>query len=316
MNAATLSRPTIAVVGSLNMDLVLRVVRAPSPGETVMAESLHHVPGGKGGNQAVACARLGGQVQLFGCLGADGHGQALRAALRADGIDERGVQEHAQAPTGLATIVVDQQAQNCIVVAAGANAEFALDAAALDASLARASALVAQLEVPLPQVVAAAQRAQAAGCPVLLNPSPVQPLPEVLWPLIDTLVVNEGEAAALAACAVATPREAAAAAQHLRARGPRQVVVTLGAAGAVAVDAQGARHHPGLVVRAVDTTAAGDTFMGALAVALAQGASLDAAVQRGMRAAALCVTRPGAQPSIPTAAELEACPLPPAWSLL
>jgi len=197
-----------------------------------------------------------------------------------------------------------------------ANGRFVLDAAALDAALQGAQGLVLQFEIPLPQVLAAAQRAGAARCPVLLNPSPLQPLPEALWPLVDTLVVNEVEAAALAGVAVATPQDAAAAAQALRTRGPAQVVVTLGAAGAVAADAAGCRHHPGMKVRAVDTTAAGDTFLGALTVALAQGDPLDAAVRNGIRAAALCVTQPGAQPSIPTRAAVAQSPQPPDWTAL
>ena len=316
MNAAAPSRPRIAVVGSLNMDLVLRVPQAPGSGETVMAQSLTHVPGGKGGNQAVACARLGADVQLFGRVGADGNGQALRAALAADGIDHSGVQTDDHAPTGVAAIVVDDAAQNRIVVAAGANLHFVLDAAALAPAVQGAACLVMQFEVPLPEVLVAASQAHAARCRVLLNPSPMQPLPDALWPLLDTLVVNEVEAAALAGCAVATPADAAHAARLLRARGPARVVVTLGAAGAVAADAYGCRHHPGMAVTAVDTTAAGDTFLGALAVALGRGEPLDLAVQGGIRAAALCVTQPGAQPSIPTRDAVAASPRPPDWRLL
>lgn len=310
------TRPRIAVVGSLNMDLVLPVAHAPEAGETVLAEGLHLIPGGKGGNQAVACARQGAHVSLFGRVGDDAYGHTLRAGLDADGIDHRGVQTDTATTTGVAAITVDATAQNRIVVVPGANGRFVLDAAALDAALQGAQGLVLQFEIPLPQVLAAAQRAGAARCPVLLNPSPLQPLPEALWPLVDTLVVNEVEAAALAGVAVATPQDAAAAAQALRTRGPAQVVVTLGAAGAVAADAAGCRHHPGMKVRAVDTTAAGDTFLGALTVALAQGDPLDAAVRNGIRAAALCVTQPGAQPSIPTRAAVAQSPQPPDWTAL
>lgn len=310
------TRPRIAVVGSLNMDLVLPVAHAPEAGETVLAEGLHLIPGGKGGNQAVACARQGAHVSLFGRVGDDAYGHTLRAGLDADSIDHRGVQTDTDTTTGVAAITVDATAQNRIVVVPGANGRFVLDAAALDAALQGARGLVLQFEIPLPQVLAAAQRAGAARCPVLLNPSPLQPLPEALWPLVDTLVVNEVEAAALAGVAVATPQDAAAAAQALRTRGPAQVVVTLGAAGAVAADAAGCRHHPGMKVRAVDTTAAGDTFLGALTVALAQGDPLDAAVRNGIRAAALCVTQPGAQPSIPTRAAVAQSPQPPDWNAL
>ena len=308
--------PRIAVVGSLNMDLVLPLARAPEAGETVLADALHLIPGGKGGNQAVACARQGAEVHLFGRVGDDAYGQTLRAGLDADGIDHRGVLADAHTTTGVAIITVDATAQNRIVVVPGANGQFMLDAIALDAALQGARGLVLQFEIPLPQVLAAAQRAAVAGCPVSLNPSPLQPLPDALWPLVDTLVVNEVEAAALAGVAVVTPQDAAAAAQALRTRGPAQVVVTLGAAGAVAADAAGSRHHPGMVVRAVDTTAAGDTFLGALTVALAQNEPLDHAVRAGIRAAALCVTQAGAQPSIPTRAAVAQSAQAPDWIAL
>lgn len=308
--------PRIAVVGSLNMDLVLQVARAPGAGETVLADALHLVPGGKGGNQAVACARQGARVALFGRVGDDGYGHTLRAGLDADGIDHSGVQTDTDTTTGVAAITVEASGQNRIVVVPGANGRFVLDAAALGAALQGAGGLVLQFETPLPQVLGAAEMAHAAGCPVVLNPSPIQPLPDAMWPLVHTLVVNEVEAAALAGQNVVTPADAAQAAQALRAKGPAQVVVTLGAAGAVAADAAGNRYHPGLVVKAVDTTAAGDTFLGALAVALARGEPLDAAVREGIRASALCVTQPGAQPSIPTRAAVAQSPQPPAWSPL
>ena len=290
--------------------------RAPEAGETVLADALHLVPGGKGGNQAVACARQGAQVHLFGRVGDDGYGRTLRAGLDADGIDHSGVQTDTEITTGVAAITVEATGQNRIVVVPGANGRFVLNADALRAAVQGAGGLVLQLEIPMPQVLRAAEVAHAAHCPVLLNPSPIQPLPDALWPLVHTLVVNEVEAAALAGQNVDTPAEAALAAQALRARGPQQVVVTLGAAGAVAADTAGCCYHRGLVVQAVDTTAAGDSFLGALAVALARGEPLDAAVREGIRASALCVTQPGAQPSIPTRAAVAQSPQPPAWSPL
>ena len=271
---------------------------------------------GKGGNQAVACARQGAQVHLLGRVGNDANGATLRAELERDGIDHSAVLTDPEAPTGLAAITVEASGQNRIVVVPGANGRFVLDAVALGTALHGAGGLVLQFETPLPQVLAAAEMARAAGCPVVLNPSPIQPLPDAMWPLVHTLVVNEVEAAALAGQNVTTPADAAQAAQALRAKGPAQVVVTLGAAGAVAADAAGNRYHPGLVVKAVDTTAAGDTFLGALTVALARGEPLDAAVREGIRASALCVTQPGAQPSIPTRAAVAQSPQPPAWSPL
>jgi len=305
--------PTIAVVGSLNMDLVLQVATAPGPGETVLARALHLVPGGKGGNQAVACARQGARVHLFGRVGGDAYGHTLRTRLAQDGIDHSGVQTDPIETTGVAAITVEATGQNRIVVVPGANGRFELDTQALGAVLAHAHSLVLQFETPLPQVLAAAQQAFAAGCQVLLNPSPIQRLPEALWPLVHTLVVNEVEATALAGTAVETVADAAMAAHTLRGLGPVQVVVTLGAAGAVAADTLGSTHHPGMAVKAVDTTAAGDTFLGALAVALARGEPLNAAVREGIRAAALCVTQAGAQPSIPTRAAVAASPQAPDW---
>ena len=314
MTAATKhGAPTIAVVGSLNLDLVLQVATAPGPGETVLAQALHLVPGGKGGNQAVACARQGARVHLFGRVGGDAYGHTLRTSLAQDGIDHSGVQTDPTETTGVAAITVEATGQNRIVVVPGANGRFELDTQALGAVLAQAHSLVLQFETPLTQVMAAAQQAFAAGCRVLLNPSPIQRLPEGLWPLVHTLVVNEVEAAALAGTAVETVADAAMAAQTLRGLGPAQVVVTLGAAGAVAADTLGSTHHPGMAVKAVDTTAAGDTFLGALAVALARGEPLNAAVRDGIRAAALCVTQAGAQPSIPTRAAVAASPQPPDW---
>lgn len=305
--------PTIAVVGSLNMDLVLQVAHAPGPGETVLAQALHLVPGGKGGNQAVACARQGARVHLFGRVGGDAYGHTLRTSLAQDGIDHSGVQTDPTETTGVAAITVEATGQNRIVVVPGANGRFELDTQALGAVLAQAHSLVLQFETPLPQVLAAARQAFAADCRVLLNPSPIQSLPDGLWPLVHTLVVNEVEAAALAGTAVETVADAAVAAQTLRGLGPAQVVVTLGAAGAVAADTLGSTHHPGMAVKAVDTTAAGDTFLGALAVALARGEPLNAAVRDGIRAAALCVTQAGAQPSIPTRAAVAASTQSPDW---
>lgn len=299
---------TIVVLGSLNMDLLLRVPRAPGPGETLLGHSLTLMPGGKGGNQAVSCARQGAQVRLLARIGRDADGQALQQALARDGIALDALQLDAQAPTGRALVMLEDSAQNRIVVLPGANAALQLDEATLLRQLQGARFLVTQLESPLPVVLQAVALAYRAGCRVLLNPSPMLPLPDALWPQVDTLVVNEVEAAAYAGCEVHSPQQAAAAGQSLRARGVARVVVTLGARGAVTVEEGGCRFQPALQVRAVDTTAAGDTFAGALAVALAQGLDLAQATARGVRAAAVCVTRVGAQASIPTAAEVDAQP--------
>jgi len=297
--------PPIVVVGSLNMDLVMRMARVPAAGETLSGHDFATLPGGKGANQAVACARMGSPVAMVGRVGADPNGDVLRAGLAADGIASGEVEALAGVHTGVAMIWVEDDGENRIVLAPGANGR--MD----EAGVARAGALidgaamlVAQLEVPLPAVAAAIARAQAAGVPVLLNPAPAAPLPDALWAQIDLLVVNESEAALLSGLPVAGPDSAFAAGAALRARGPGRVIVTLGAQGVVVVDEHGPRHAAARVVQAVDTTAAGDTFIGALATALREGRTLDEAVALGQAASALCVTRPGAQVSIPYRHEL------------
>jgi len=306
----------IVVLGSLNMDIVLRVPQAPAAGETLLGRSIAHIPGGKGANQAVSCAREGGRVSMIGCVGNDAHGQALRTALAQDGIDTGALRNDDGEPTGTALILVEDSGQNRIVMIPGANARVEIDEAALRKQLQGAAFLVAQFETPMDQVARAIGVAHGAGCKVLLNPSPVQPIAEPLWPRIDTLVVNEIEAQALCGQAADNPQEAALAGQALRAKGIARVVVTLGARGAVAVDADGARHHPAPKVKAVDTTAAGDTFLGALAVALGEGQAFDEAVRLGIRAAALCIQQPGAQPSIPRRDDVLQSPMPPDWIAL
>jgi len=290
----------IVVVGSLNMDLVMRMPRAPAAGETLHGHDFATLPGGKGANQAVACARMGGAVAMVGRVGADAYGDALRAGLASDGIAATEVKALASAHTGVAMIWVEDDGQNRIVLAPGANG--LLDVATVDragALIDAAAMLVVQLEVPMAAVGAAVARAHRAGVPVLMNPAAAQALPSALWPQIDILVVNEGEAAMLAGLPVVDPASAEAAGAALRSRGPARLLVTLGSQGVVVVDAAGARHATARPVRAVDTTAAGDTFIGALAAALCEGAPLDDAVALGQAAAALCVTRHGAQASIP-----------------
>jgi ribokinase len=253
---------------------------------------------------------------MIGCVGDDAHGQSLRQALERDGIDTAALRTVAGEPTGTALILVEDSGQNRIVMIPGANARVEIDEAALKQQVQGAAFLVTQFETPMEQVARAIAVAHDAGCKVLLNPSPVQAIAEPLWPQIDTLVVNEIEAQTLCGQSADSPQEAAQAGQALRAKGIARVVVTLGARGAVAVDADGARHHPAPKVQAVDTTAAGDTFLGALAVALGEGQSFDEAVRLGIRAAALCIQQPGAQPSIPQRDAVLRSPLPPDWITL
>ena len=300
-----LQSKSVLVVGSLNMDLVMRTPRLPEGGETLTGHEFSTLPGGKGANQAVACARLGARVAMIGRVGRDAFGQTLRNALAADGIDICGVQETAAVGTGVAMILVEDIGQNRIVLAPGANGALACaDIEARADELRQASMLVVQLEVPLPVVCRAIEIAHAAGVPVLLNPGPAQPLSESLWPQIDYLAPNESEAALLSGIAVDGVASAFAAARVLHQRGAGCVLLTLGAKGVIVVDAHGERHYPAHAVRAVDTTAAGDTFIGGLVAGLIEGMTLDAAIDLGQRASALCVTRHGAQPSIPWRREL------------
>ncbi|WP_322043580.1 ribokinase [Paraburkholderia sp. J67] len=297
------------MVGSLNMDLVARAPRLPRAGETLAGSAFNQVAGGKGGNQAVAAARLGAQVAMIGCVGADANGERLRAGLLAEGIDCDAIDISQQAPTGVALIVVDDASQNAIVIVAGSNGEVTpATLARHEAVIAAARVVVCQLETPPDAVHAALALAHKLGKLTILNPAPATgPLPAAWLPLVDYLVPNELEAATLTGLPVTTPDEAAQAAQALRLAGARNVLITLGAQGVCALledEAGAARHWPTPKVAAVDTTAAGDTFVGALAAQLAAGEAAGAAIPFALRAASISVTRAGAQPSIPTLADL------------
>jgi len=295
----------IIVVGSLNMDLVMRTPRVPVGGETLNGHEFSTLPGGKGANQAVACARLGGKVGMIGQVGNDGFGNTLRDGLSADGIDVSGVKQTSSVGTGVAMILVEDIGQNRIVLASGANGTLSLaDIDAQSSAIEGAAILVVQLEVPMPVVQRAIAIAHAACVPVLLNPAPAAPLPEAIWPQIDILVPNESEASLLAGISVSDATSAFAAARIFRQRGVNCVLVTLGAQGVAVIDNIGERHIPAQVVKAVDTTAAGDTFIGGLTAGLIEGMRLDEAVALGQKASALCVTRHGAQPSIPYRREI------------
>ena len=300
------ARSRVVVFGSLNMDLAVRVPRMPMPGETLTGHGFLPNPGGKGANQAVACARQGAQVDMVGRVGNDSFGAGLRAALVAQGVDASGVGTTDEMSTGVAMIMVDDAAQNCIAVVPGANASVgAPDAETLRQRVAGAGLLLLQLEVPMAAVLGAAAIARQAGCPVLLNPAPAQALPEALWPLVDILVLNETEAALFSGLPAVTPGNANEAASLLLRRGPHHVIVTLGEHGVVWASAAGTRHLPAQKIQAVDTTAAGDTFIGALAALVVEGRSMEEALSHAIRAAAICVTRIGAQASMPSRDEVE-----------
>ena len=298
----------LLVVGSANADLVVAVERRPAAGETVLGSDLATHPGGKGANQAVAAARLGAVTGLLARVGDDAHGRLLLDTQRACGVDTSGVLVGG-APTGVALITVDPSGDNSIVVSPGANARLTPDDVRAAGELLAAARVVSlQLEIPLATVSEAVASAKRHGTQVVLNPSPPAPLPAELLAACDLLVVNEHEARFLLrddpAATEGTPE---AWAKALLARGPRSVVVTLGAAGALAAPGDGtAVRIPSPRVRAVDTTGAGDAFTGALAWRLGDGDELTEAVRFAVRVGAAAVTRPGAQESYPTAAEVAA----------
>jgi ribokinase len=292
----------IVVVGSSNTDLVLTCDRLPKPGETLLGGELARFGGGKGANQAVAAARAEARVAFVGARGADDFGVQALQNLRAEGIDTRYFTIHPGSPSGVAIILLGgRNRQNQIVVARSANDQVGLAAVRKAAvAFANAHAVVAQLEIPLAGVMAAAKLAQRARTPFILNPAPAQKLPAALLRQVDTLVPNEHEAALLTG-----QSDPARAAKILLRKGCRRVVVTLGAKGALLADASGVRHLKALKVKPVDTVGAGDCFTAWLAVGLAEGLLLDAAAQRAMKAASIAVTRPGAQPGMPYRREVD-----------
>ncbi|WP_027931218.1 ribokinase [Amycolatopsis thermoflava] len=289
----------VVVVGSANVDLVVDVPRHPGGGETILGGDLRRTPGGKGANSGVAAARAGGAETTFvGALGRDESAELLLASLERAGV-RTDLVSRVDAPTGTALITVSPDGENAIVVAPGANARLELTAAQVE-RIAHADVVLAQLEIPLDMVRAAAA-ARRPGARMVLNAAPSQDLPGDVWDALDLLIVNEYEAADLAHTQAA-PEELAAA---LLDRVPA-VVITLGAEGSLVAqrDREPVR-VPGVKVDAVDTTGAGDTFCGVLAAGLARGLDLAGAARLAGAAAALAVTRPGAQDAVPTAAEVE-----------
>jgi ribokinase len=298
--------PRLVVVGSLNMDLVVRTPHLPRPGETILGREFMRAPGGKGANQTVAAAKLGATVHMVGRVGGDDFGRALRDNLRAAGADDTCVSTENSAATGIAIIEVEDSGQNTIIVAPGANAHVTCDDVDEARSIVASSqAVIAQLEIPLDTVGYALNMAHAAKVLTILNPAPAQPLSTELLSVVDLLVPNETEAAQLTGVEVKDEAGAEQAARQLQERGARAVVITLGERGALALNAQGARRVPAFRVKAIDTTAAGDAFVGALATAYAAHRDLDAALREASAAGALAATRLGAQPSMPTRAELD-----------
>jgi len=301
-----MDNPSILVVGSANVDLVVTAEHLPRSGETILGHRFQTFSGGKGANQAVAAARAGGRVAMIARVGTDGFGKRLVGDLAASGVDTSAI-AYVDEPSGVALIVTAANGENAIVVAPGANSR--LDAAAIDAAMlamTEVTHVLAQLETPMDGVLRAAERARDLGATFILDPAPAQPLSRALLALTDWITPNEREASALLGVDAKTlnPFEAVGA---LQAMGPRNVILKMSARGAVVL-VHGAHpvHVRPVPVTAVDTTAAGDAFNGAFAVALSEGRSPIEAAEFAAAAAALSVTRRGAQPSMPTRGEIDA----------
>jgi ribokinase len=303
--------PAITVLGSLNMDLVVRVASAPSPGQTVLGHGFEMIPGGKGANQAYAAARLAkqsGSVAMAGRVGADSFGERLKSNLAAAGVDVTHVSSSKNTPTGIATITVEDGGQNSIIVVSGANFDWdPASEAELESFFAASKFALFQLETPLPVIGKAMAIARAAGAFTILDPAPAQPLPPEILELADLLTPNETEAAMLLGLtgSILDHGDAEEAARRLRRLGTRNVMLKLGKNGGYYLGAEAFPVAP-FPVTPVDTTAAGDTFNAALAVALSEGAAIQQAARFASAAAALSTTKPGAQTSAPSRAETDA----------
>ena len=301
-------KPSIVVVGSVNMDLVIRAPRMPAPGETIAGSGFRTIPGGKGANQAVAAARMGADVHFIGSVGGDDFGVRLKQGLADDGIDLTHLSVLEEESTGVAMIILDAKGQNSIVLSPGANGRVTPEQIEACAdTIAGARMLVCQLETPLAAVTRAVNIAYDKGVPVILNPAPAVPLDRALLAKIKYLIPNETEASLLSGVQVADAETAGAAARRLVDDGVEQVLITLGDKGVVSsLEDRATSSVPAIPVPVVDTTGAGDTFVGSLAVELASGRSVREAVQYAQYAAALKVTKLGAQTSIPRRDEVVA----------
>lgn len=298
---------SIIVFGSINMDLVTKTPRLPVAGETLTGHEFFTAGGGKGANQAVAAARLGISTQIVGRLGNDDFGRQLLRHLQAADVQTDGVLVDETTSSGVAVITVDDAGENNIIIIAGANGRLnETDVERLRSRLPGAAALLMQLEIPLPTVQLAAQAAQSAGVPVILDPAPAQDIPSELYPLIDIITPNQLEASQLVGFPVDGEEAARQASAELQQRGASKVIVKLGDRGVFCATAEETFFVPAFWVQAVDTVAAGDAFNGTLAVALAQGRSLREAVLWGTAAGALSATKAGAQPSLPDRKTFEA----------
>lgn len=291
----------IVVVGSVNVDQIVRVDRLPGPGETVAGDDFVTAGGGKGANQAVAARRLGADVSFVARVGTDGSGTFARSALESEGIAARWIGVDPDYPTGVALIIVDRDGQNMIAVASGANLRVSPnDVRAAEEAFAAANVVITQLEIPLETVVTTLEMGRTRGLTTVLNPAPARVVPDDILGLADWLTPNEFEASALSGVEVRDLPSARQAAKALLRRGARRVVLTMGDRGALYVSSTGDHLDvPSFSVSAVDTTAAGDAFTAGLAVAIGRGLSTASALQYASACGALATTRSGAQPSLP-----------------
>lgn len=300
-------KPKIIVIGSLNMDLIVRAPRIPTPGETILGSSFATAGGGKGANQAVAAARLGAHVSMVGRVGSDSYGEALLLGLQKDGVDTRFIQTDPDQPTGLALITVDDHGENSIVVVSGANWQVsAADIERAAEAIASADVLILQLEIPLESVEFAARIAHQYRVPVILNPAPARALPASLLQHVAYLAPNESETALLSGTAVSDSRTAQQAIQRIHQLGVNTVIMTRGSQGAFVSAPSSSYTVPAFKVDPVDTTAAGDAFVAGLAFGVAAQQPLKQAVRLAAAAGALATTQPGAQPSLPKATSVQA----------
>lgn len=297
----------ITVIGSLNMDLVTYTSRMPKLGETIIGKSFKQLPGGKGANQADAIAKLGLAVKMVGCIGEDDLGNTLVQALRKDGVDTAYVATVKGASTGIAAITVDTEGNNCIIVVPGANNMLTIERMqAAFKAIEEASVVVAQLEVPIETVKYGLKAAKQLGKITILNPAPAVMLEDEMLASVDILIPNETELEAISGMKIRTEDDLYPAAQLLIDKGVRELIITLGDKGCIHINKQGSNTYKAHKVKAVDTTAAGDSFIGALAVAISEGKVLAEAIAFATAAGALTVTKEGAQIALPLRAEVEA----------
>lgn len=298
---------TITVIGSLNMDLVVRTPKIPQAGETLAGSDFHLIPGGKGANQSVASARAGASTRIIGCVGKDAFGLILVDSLISSGVDASGVIQLDEVSTGTATILVEDSGENRIIIVAGANGMVTPELIQQQWPVVQGSDLIVlQHEIPLLTIHAIIERAWAEGVRVILNPAPFYPIPPAILSKVDTLILNEVEAAALTGLTVSDLAAAHNAAHFILDRGVVNVIITLGSNGAILHNAQDQLFQPGFKVKVVDTTAAGDTFTGGYAVSILNGKNPHEALLYATAASALAVTRLGAQTSIPGWEEVQA----------